>query len=90
MVPNSQSLVARIFGNVFIWSILVYGLFFILAYKVRILQETLLRDTKFFLGLHDGLQSLSALRRDRCFPILRTGHRIAVDLRVHEAFTPSR
>ncbi|KAI0521266.1 DUF1774-domain-containing protein [Xylaria bambusicola] len=33
MVPNSQTLVARIFGNVFIWSILVYGLFFILAYK---------------------------------------------------------
>jgi hypothetical protein len=34
MVPNPQTLVARIFGNIFIWSILVYGLFFIVVYKV--------------------------------------------------------
>ncbi|KEY65062.1 hypothetical protein S7711_08452 [Stachybotrys chartarum IBT 7711] len=33
MVPHQHSLVARIFGNVFIWSILVYGLFFIVIYK---------------------------------------------------------
>lgn len=33
MVPHPNSLVARIFGNIFIWSILVYGLFFIVAYK---------------------------------------------------------
>ncbi|KAI5917134.1 DUF1774-domain-containing protein [Camillea tinctor] len=33
MVPNAQTLVARIFGNIFIWSILVYGLFFIVVYK---------------------------------------------------------
>ncbi|KAI1130062.1 DUF1774-domain-containing protein [Nemania abortiva] len=33
MVPNPQTLVARIFGNIFIWSILVYGLFFIVVYK---------------------------------------------------------
>ncbi|KAH6659636.1 hypothetical protein BKA67DRAFT_652860 [Truncatella angustata] len=33
MVPHAASLVARIFGNVFIWSILVYGLFYIVAYK---------------------------------------------------------
>ncbi|KAI1635158.1 DUF1774-domain-containing protein [Biscogniauxia mediterranea] len=33
MVPNAQTLVARIFGNIFIWSILVYGLFFIFVYK---------------------------------------------------------
>lgn len=33
MVPHPTSLVARIFGNIFIWSILVYGLFFIVAYK---------------------------------------------------------
>ncbi|KAI0398503.1 DUF1774-domain-containing protein [Xylariaceae sp. FL0594] len=33
MVPNPTTLVARIFGNIFIWSILVYGLFFIVAYK---------------------------------------------------------
>ncbi|KAI5865097.1 DUF1774-domain-containing protein [Durotheca rogersii] len=33
MVPHPGSLVARIFGNIFIWSILVYGLFFIVAYK---------------------------------------------------------
>ncbi|KAK8090882.1 hypothetical protein PG994_000387 [Apiospora phragmitis] len=33
MVPHATSLVARIFGNVFIWSILAYGLFFVVIYK---------------------------------------------------------
>lgn len=33
MVPHQHSLVARIFANVFIWSILVYGGFFITVYK---------------------------------------------------------
>ncbi|KAI1339140.1 DUF1774-domain-containing protein [Xylariaceae sp. FL0016] len=33
MVPHANTLVARIFGNIFIWSILVYGLFFIFYYK---------------------------------------------------------
>jgi hypothetical protein len=33
MVPHPYNLVARIFGNVFIWSILVYGWFFIAVYK---------------------------------------------------------
>lgn len=33
MVPHTGTLVARIFANVFIWSILAYGLFFIFAYK---------------------------------------------------------
>lgn len=33
MVPHAHSLVARIFGNIFIWSILVYGGFFITIYK---------------------------------------------------------
>ncbi|KAI1376934.1 hypothetical protein F4677DRAFT_62163 [Hypoxylon crocopeplum] len=33
MVPHPESLVARIFGNIFIWSILVYGLFYIIIYK---------------------------------------------------------
>lgn len=36
MVPHSHSLVARIFANIFVWSILVYGLFFIAIYKVRL------------------------------------------------------
>ena len=34
MVPHSGSLVARIFANIFVWSILAYGLFFITVYKV--------------------------------------------------------
>lgn len=34
MLPHPASLVARIFANVFIWSILVYGAFFIVAYQV--------------------------------------------------------
>jgi len=34
MVYRPDNLVARIFANVFIWSILVYGLFFIIIYKV--------------------------------------------------------
>lgn len=33
MVPHEHSLVARIFANIFVWSILVYGLFFVIAYK---------------------------------------------------------
>jgi hypothetical protein len=33
MVPHQHSLIARIFANVFIWSILVYGMFFIIVYK---------------------------------------------------------
>ncbi|VZH96295.1 unnamed protein product, partial [Fusarium fujikuroi] len=33
MVPHPDHLVARIFGNIFIWSILVYGLFFVTIYK---------------------------------------------------------
>lgn len=33
MVPHEQSLVARIFANIFIWSIFVYGLFFLAIYK---------------------------------------------------------
>ncbi|KAL0944431.1 uncharacterized protein CTRU02_202318 [Colletotrichum truncatum] len=33
MVPHPHSLVARIFGNIFIWSLLVYGGFFITIYK---------------------------------------------------------
>jgi hypothetical protein len=34
MVHRPHNLVARIFGNVFVWAILVYGLFYIFAYKV--------------------------------------------------------
>lgn len=33
MVPHEDSLVARIFANIFVWSILVYGGFFLVAYK---------------------------------------------------------
>lgn len=33
MVPHEDSLVARIFANIFVWSILVYGLFFVIIYK---------------------------------------------------------
>lgn len=33
MVPHQHSLVARIFANIFVWSILAYGLFFIIVYK---------------------------------------------------------
>lgn len=33
MVPHENSLVARIFANIFVWSILAYGLFFIGIYK---------------------------------------------------------
>lgn len=33
MVPHPTHLVPRIFANIFIWSILVYGLFFIVIYK---------------------------------------------------------
>jgi hypothetical protein len=34
MVHHPDSLVARIFANIFVWSILAYGAFFIVVYKV--------------------------------------------------------
>lgn len=34
MVHHPEALVARIFANIFIWSIFVYGLFFLVMYKV--------------------------------------------------------
>lgn len=34
MVPHQDNQVARIFGNIFIWSILGYGMFFLSIYKV--------------------------------------------------------
>ncbi|KAI6263868.1 hypothetical protein MCOR26_011772 [Pyricularia oryzae] len=33
MVHHPEALVARIFANIFIWSIFVYGLFFLVMYK---------------------------------------------------------
>jgi hypothetical protein len=33
MVPHHNSLVARIFANIFVWALLGYGMFFIAAYK---------------------------------------------------------
>lgn len=33
MVPHPHSLVARIFGNIFIWSLLAYGVFFIVFFN---------------------------------------------------------
>ncbi|KAI1436142.1 DUF1774-domain-containing protein [Xylaria sp. CBS 124048] len=33
MVPSSQTHVARIFGNIFIWGILLFGMFFIVVYR---------------------------------------------------------
>lgn len=39
MVPHPDSLVARIFGNIFIWSLLVFGGFYIIIYKVWLLGE---------------------------------------------------
>jgi hypothetical protein len=35
MVHHPTSLVARIFGNIFIWGILAYGSFYIVAFKVQ-------------------------------------------------------
>lgn len=58
MVPNSTSLVARIFGNIFIWSILVYGLFFIVVYKVRISPQRIVLGNMLTrrAGLHHRIQ----------------------------------
>lgn len=36
MIHHPDHLVARIFGNIFIWAILVFGMFFIIIYKVRL------------------------------------------------------
>lgn len=40
MVTHPTSLVARVFGNIFIWSILGYGMFFIVVYKVSAPDST--------------------------------------------------
>jgi len=40
MVHAPDSLVARIFANIFIWAILAYGSFFIVAYKVCPMTRT--------------------------------------------------
>jgi len=81
MVPHPHTLVARIFGNVFIWSILVYGWFFIAVYKVNLVRLKMLGASgvnSFPLGLHNGLQpecshcchrGSSIQRQDVCPPM---------------------
>lgn len=41
MVPHQDSLVARVFANIFIWSLLAFGLFFLGVYNVSFLFSTL-------------------------------------------------
>jgi hypothetical protein len=80
MVPDPTTLVARIFGNIFIWGILVYGAFFIVIYKVSgklTLRSTMLTDS----GLHHGLQSQRPLCRHWRFAVPPPGHCLAMDLR---------
>ena len=64
MIHYQASLAARIVGNVLIWSILVYGLFFIVAFKVRtttaLQRETGTDKT----GLHHGLLAQLAVGGD--------------------------
>lgn len=58
MIPHPASLVARIFGNIFIWAILVYGGFYIVVYKVRDALTARSIDVDVSLtGLYHGLLS---------------------------------
>ena len=41
IMVNAHTLVAGIFANIAIWSILVYGLFFLVAYKVSAIPKRL-------------------------------------------------
>jgi hypothetical protein len=47
MVPHHNSLVARIFANIFVWALLGYGMFFIAAYKVRNAMTSRLYENNF-------------------------------------------
>jgi hypothetical protein len=92
MVPHPHSLVARIFGNIFIWAILAYGGFFIVVYKVstKLARDISQRLTPVVIGLHDGIlsQCSSCLYRSR--PVLAPGHRAPVDLRLCHHGPPLR
>lgn len=48
MIHHPDNQIARIFGNIFIWSILAYGMFFLSIYNVSDLKQNLL-------GLEEGL-----------------------------------
>lgn len=83
MVPHEGSLVARIFANIFVWSFLVYGLFFLVIYKVKSLrQETpwLNSGTDIQTGLHPWLLAQLLVRIPRRCSVPAQGHRFPVDL----------
>jgi hypothetical protein len=83
MVPHPHSLVARIFGNIFIWSILAYGSFFIVIYKVSFSPNTVfLSNTHHSAGLHHGLLAQLPRRGHWCWPIPPSNCCPAVDLRL--------
>jgi hypothetical protein len=88
---NAHTLPARIVANIAIWGILVYGIFFLVAYKVcdKIFLICLLSLTS-HLGLHHGFQPQCPL----CFPssrsILHPNNCLPMDLciRCHGGFVP--
>jgi hypothetical protein len=49
---NAHSLAARIVANIFIWGILAYGLFFLVAYKVGCVLQ---KSTGIFANIPTGL-----------------------------------
>ncbi|KAH8884817.1 DUF1774-domain-containing protein [Thozetella sp. PMI_491] len=69
MVYDPDNLVARIFANLFIWSILVYGLFFIFAYKDYTMGFSLSVLTA-SIGVAQFLQQLVALQWIFAFTIM--------------------
>lgn len=83
MVPHEGSLVARIFANIFVWSFLVYGLFFLVIYKVKSSrQETprLNSETDIQSGLHPWLLAQLPVRISGRRSVPAQDHRIPMDL----------
>jgi len=86
MVPYQNTLVARVFANIFVWSILVYGLFFIFAYKVSKHNLSGRFDGLFRLadgdelGLYHGFFAERSGGCTGCFAIPPPGGCLPVDL----------
>lgn len=88
---NAEGLFGRILANVAVWGILVYGLFFLVTFKVSIPSSTP-KDSHIntIIGLHHWLFPQCSQRLPRCRPIPPTGHCLPVDLCLHHHGHPLR
>ena len=62
MVPHPTTLVARIFGNIFIWVIFLYGMFYLSVYKVSYTGQDATSPSPPFLSRSDARPCFNALQ----------------------------